>query len=181
MNSLLSSLLRFDDNTMNDSILRLMSQYNRNQEMYNQNMEMMFSTLEYLLQHRQEQRQRRPEEQRQHEEQRRPEPNRHIPEEQVFEFTLPNNVSDILLRLLDPSGQYLSQTQLTSEQIRRATTIYNYEETETPLVCPISLESIENNDVVMKINRCGHIFKEQPLRRWLQRNHQCPVCRGSLN
>jgi hypothetical protein len=100
----------------------------------------------------------------------------------VYEFALPTNISNMLLRLLDPSGQVLSgQMHMTSEEISNATTVFNYSSLSTdPIVCPISLEPIERFEPVMKINRCGHVFKEQPLRRWLERHNHCPVCRCTL-
>ena len=180
MNSLFSSLLRFDDNTLTNSIVQIMTQYNRNQELYNQNMEMMLTTIDSLLQSRnfEQRRNNNAEQPRRNVEQSEQARYNQEPREQVYEFTLPSNISDMLLQLLDPSGQSIP---LSSRQIAEATTVYNHHSTSTdPLICPISLEPIENNESVMKINRCGHIFKEQSLRRWLERNQRCPVCRCNL-
>ncbi len=192
MNSLLSSILRYDDNTINNSILRLMAQYNRNQELYNQNTELMLGMIDALLQQRQQQTLRT-------ETAANAETTANAGttansgtttnsrtyadnEEQVFEFTLPTNISDMLLRALMPMD--LSGVMLPSSRQPNydATTTYCYQipEAGEPLVCPISLEPIENNDVVTKINRCGHIFKHAHLQRWMQRDNRCPVCRGTI-
>jgi len=202
MNSLLSSILRYDDNTINDSILRLMSQYNRNQELYNQNTELMLGMIDALLQQRQQQTLRtgttanagtnsRTETTANTGTNSRTETTTGTTtnsrtyednEEQVFEFTLPTNISDMLLRALMPMD--LSGVMLPSSRQPNydATTTYCYQipEAGEPLVCPISLEPIENNDVVTKINRCSHIFKHAHLQRWMQRDNRCPVCRGTI-
>jgi hypothetical protein len=203
MNSLLSSLLRFDDNTMNNSILRLMAQYNRNQEMYNQNTEIMLSTLEYLLQHRADTTRTdvtrtdttrtdatrtdatRTDTTRTDTTRTDTTSRTGNNEEQVYEFTLPTNISDMLLRALMPmdlSGQLLRQDTPAPMPDYDATTTYCYQlpADGEPLVCPISLEPIENNDVVTKINRCGHVFKHMYLQRWMLRDNRCPVCRGTI-
>ena len=210
MNSLLSTILRYDDNTLNDSILRLMSQYNRNQELYNQNTELMLGMIDALLQQRQQQtgnnriinsgatanantrtnanteanantgtnantRTNANTNSRTYDDN----------EEQVYEFTLPTNISDMLLRALMPmdlSGGFIGGREQRAQPNYDATTTYCYQipEAGEQLVCPISLEPIENNDVVTKINRCGHIFKHAHLQRWMQRDNRCPVCRGTI-
>ena len=62
------------------------------------------------------------------------------------------------------------------------TTVYNYVEPipalEEPILCPITMEQIVSGTRVMRITRCGHIFKEAALRRWFQTQSSCPVCRG---
>jgi hypothetical protein len=64
------------------------------------------------------------------------------------------------------------------------TTVYNYVEPipalEEPILCPITMEQIVSGTSVMRITRCGHIFKEAALRRWFQTRGSCPVCRGSV-
>ncbi len=185
MNSLLSSLRNSDDYELQNALLDICTQYNRNQELYNQNMEMMLGTINTISNARNN---TRAEYSRTNA---RTEPprtntrstnrsNNNDLDEHVYEFALPTNISDMLLRWLqlDPSGQSLT---LSNQEIANATTVYNHTSvSDEPLVCPISLDTIEYNESVMKINRCGHIFKEQALRRWLQRDNKCPVCRGRL-
>jgi hypothetical protein len=74
--------------------------------------------------------------------------------------------------------------RLTPNQIDLATTSYNYvlEPLQVdPITCPITLEPIAENESVVKINRCGHIFKKPALLRWLERDSRCPVCRCTIN
>ena len=89
--------------------------------------------------------------------------------------------------LRDASGQALlhdasGQTGGVPTQldISNNTTIYAQPELPEPATCPITLEPIEVGANVMKITRCGHVFKEAALRRWFQRDSRCPVCRGSI-
>jgi hypothetical protein len=84
--------------------------------------------------------------------------------------------------LIDLSGNNLQR--LTANQIDLATTSYNYvlePSLSDPITCPITLEPIAENESVIKINRCGHIFKKNALLRWLERDSRCPVCRSTMN
>jgi len=71
--------------------------------------------------------------------------------------------------------------RLTPNQIDLATTTYNYVLESDQITCPITLEPIAENESVIKINRCGHIFKKPALLRWLERDSRCPVCRCTIN
>merc|ERR1711966_146911 len=70
----------------------------------------------------------------------------------------------------------------TEEQIRNSTIRTTFQEIENPIntTCPISQNDFSNNDIVLQINNCGHIFSEQPLLQWFNRNHCCPMCRYSI-
>jgi len=78
--------------------------------------------------------------------------------------------------LLNPS----SSTTNVPVDISNNTSVYAQPILEEQPVCPITLEPIEAGANVMKITRCGHVFKESALRRWLIRDQRCPVCRGSI-
>ena len=92
------------------------------------------------------------------------------------EFIGDNSMSDqfqIFFRTLTPA------TSLTTNQINRATTTYNYSLLE-PFTCPITLEDVSIGNPVMRINRCGHVFSQTALRRWFRSNNTCPVCRTEV-
>jgi hypothetical protein len=91
-----------------------------------------------------------------------------------FEFVSYANAASILASL---SGQAVNGTV----DISNNTTVYQQPELSEQATCPITLEPIEVGTSVMKITRCGHVFKEAALRRWLSRDGRCPVCRGSLS
>ena len=104
-----------------------------------------------------------------------------------FEFVSFFNPAYILSLLRDASGQALLRDASgqaggvpTQLDISNNTTIYAQPELPEPATCPITLEPIEVGANVMKITRCGHIFKEAALRRWFQRDLRCPVCRGFI-
>ena len=91
-----------------------------------------------------------------------------------FEFVSYANAASILAAM---SGQAANGTDV---DISNNTTVYQQPELPEQVTCPITLEPIEVGTSVMKITRCGHVFKEAPLRRWLRRDTRCPVCRGGL-
>lgn len=106
-----------------------------------------------------------------------------------FEFVSILNPASILAMLRDASGSDLEQLigggssvrGVSTQDISNNTTVYQQPDLPEPATCPITLEPIEAGTNVMKITRCGHVFKEAPLRRWLRRDGRCPVCRGNLS
>ena len=46
--------------------------------------------------------------------------------------------------------------------------------------CPISFDNFNENDDVIVIKKCNHIFKKSYLDRWLERSHLCPYCRTNI-
>ena len=106
-----------------------------------------------------------------------------------FEFVSILNPASILAMLRDASGSDLEQLigggssvrGVSTQDISNNTTVYQQPDLPEPATCPITLEPIEAGTNVMKITRCGHVFKEAPLRRWLRLDGRCPVCRGNLS
>ena len=47
--------------------------------------------------------------------------------------------------------------------------------------CPITHQEFEIGDRIARINRCGHVFSEQGLRRWLITENSCPMCRSQVD
>ena len=47
--------------------------------------------------------------------------------------------------------------------------------------CPISHHEFVEGDSIARINRCGHVFSERSLRRWLLINNTCPMCREQVD
>ena len=61
--------------------------------------------------------------------------------------------------------------------------IYNSNDSSSNIsttVCPISLESFQEGDSILKIRHCGHEFKSVSLRQWFRRSSRCPLCRCNL-
>ena len=68
------------------------------------------------------------------------------------------------------------------DQINAAITRIRYEEIENPLnySCPISQVDFSNNDMVVMLRSCRHIFFEDSIIRWFERNVYCPLCRHDI-
>ena len=47
--------------------------------------------------------------------------------------------------------------------------------------CPITREDFLENDEVIMIRECRHIFKKGAFQRWIQNNNTCPCCRIVLS
>jgi hypothetical protein len=71
---------------------------------------------------------------------------------------------------------------LTREQIQRVTEecVYNSSIENTPTQCPISLDEFVDGENILKIRKCGHIFRPAELRRWFTQRNKCPVCRCNV-
>jgi len=46
--------------------------------------------------------------------------------------------------------------------------------------CPIDLSLLDDNDIVVQLNHCKHIFKYKNIFRWFAINSRCPVCRHNI-
>jgi len=47
-------------------------------------------------------------------------------------------------------------------------------------MCSICQGNFENNDIVRKLNNCGHLFHLNCIDRWLAEHNTCPTCRNNL-
>jgi hypothetical protein len=90
---------------------------------------------------------------------------------------LVDNINDII-HLLTSSPP----SSLISETIRNSTRIIPYRDIENPINdrCPISHEIFSPEENVLQIIYCGHIFNQQEINTWFQRNIHCPVCRYNI-
>jgi len=53
-------------------------------------------------------------------------------------------------------------------------------ETTGQTICPIDREIFQEGDSILRINYCGHIFRENNLREWFGVNPMCPMCRYNI-
>lgn len=58
----------------------------------------------------------------------------------------------------------------------------NYSQINSPLStsCPITREDFLDNDAVIMIRECRHIFKKAAFQTWIENNNTCPCCRITL-
>ncbi len=84
---------------------------------------------------------------------------------------------DILNTFLQPIDIYPSNSQ-----IENATRIVNYRNIISPAntSCPISMDTFSNEDNVMMIRHCGHLFKCESIMNWFETHCTCPVCRYDI-
>jgi len=137
------------------SLMRIISQYNHNQEDYHKNMSLLIEMM------------REP---------------RRSNDVYTFEFGV-SDAASALLSLFDPSRNrtFRTSTGLSETDISCGTTVFSYMQDMSLLVCPITLEPVQPGDSVMQINNCRHRFKETALRRWFDNHQRCPVCRGIVH
>ena len=43
--------------------------------------------------------------------------------------------------------------------------------------CPITQQNFNNNDMIIKLNICGHIFIKDDFLLWMNQSEICPCCR----
>jgi hypothetical protein len=70
----------------------------------------------------------------------------------------------------------------TQSQIESATRVVRFGDIIRPLntACPITLENFNENDQVLVIRQCSHIFSNTGLTSWFRTNCRCPVCRFDI-
>jgi hypothetical protein len=138
------------------SLMRIISQYNHNQEDYHRNMTSFIDIMQ----------------------QQRSSSSRANDNIYTFEFGI-SDAANTLLSLFDPSAS--RHSGLSQIDISCGTTVFSYVQDMPSLICPITLEQVQPGDYIMQINNCRHRFKESALRRWFENHQRCPVCRGSIH
>ena len=70
----------------------------------------------------------------------------------------------------------------TSSQIESATRIIRYGDILNPLnnTCCFTLERFDDDDNVMMIRYCRHLFSRRSLNDWFRDNCRCPICRYDI-
>jgi hypothetical protein len=70
----------------------------------------------------------------------------------------------------------------TPSQIETATRVVRFGDIIRPLnsACPISLENFNDDDQVLMIRHCNHIFSNIGLTSWFRSSCVCPVCRYDI-
>ena len=70
----------------------------------------------------------------------------------------------------------------STEQINNSTEILTFNNIENPqnTICPIRNENFNENDIVIRINHCGHIFFPNEFYGWFRNHVRCPMCRHDI-
>ena len=70
----------------------------------------------------------------------------------------------------------------TQAEIEISTITCKYSDCSTnQTMCAIARRNFENDDEVLKIIHCGHVFIKTSLLRWFETNRTCPVCRHEIS
>jgi len=68
------------------------------------------------------------------------------------------------------------------QEINYATREVSFSTLDNPMnnLCPISREPFGDDEIVMQIRPCGHIFSRDNLRVWFMSSVHCPMCRYDI-
>jgi hypothetical protein len=78
-----------------------------------------------------------------------------------------NNLEDVIIRP-------------TNAEIEVATELFNWSDRLSQTCCPIMLDIFNQGDAVRRIRYCRHVFQNNALMSWFERNTRCPVCRYDI-
>jgi hypothetical protein len=113
--------------------------------------------------------------------------NREQPADAVefYTFTVPEQSNAGIGSIFTRLSQFLNSrvtVRPTQEQIDTATETLMYRDLSgnTQTTCPIDMSEFTEDDDIMRIRHCGHIFREENLTRWFETNVACPVCRYDI-
>ena len=101
-----------------------------------------------------------------------------------------NDIRNALYRIMRPrqpmrmNNEFLEPISVfpSRQQIENATRRTRYGDIVRPVntSCPISLDAFSDNDNVIMIRHCGHIFKIEEFNSWFGSHCRCPVCRHDI-
>jgi len=86
---------------------------------------------------------------------------------------------EYLSRLCEEMGNH--HIGLGNEQIEIVAPIKDIEESDTKECCPICLDDFVDSTYLRKISKCNHIYCGQCIEKWLEKNHNCPVCKDEIS
>jgi len=78
-----------------------------------------------------------------------------------------NNLEDVIVRP-------------TNAEIEIATEVFNWSDRLSQTCCPITLDRFNQGEAVRRIRYCRHVFQNNALMSWFERNTRCPVCRYDI-
>lgn len=69
---------------------------------------------------------------------------------------------------------------ISLNEIRDLTTLEPNENTEEEKICVICHQSIDENQIIRKLNSCSHEFHVHCIDEWLSSHSSCPTCRQNI-
>ena len=101
-----------------------------------------------------------------------------------------HDIRNALYRIMRPrqpmrmNNEFLEPISVfpTRRQIEIATRRTRYGNIVSPVntSCPISLDAFTDDDNVIMIRHCGHIFKIDEFNSWFESHCRCPICRHDI-
>ena len=92
-------------------------------------------------------------------------------------FRLPDNARYNNLWRTSTDG--LTEGEIIRSTNRLIFDVENFADNNLSTQCPITLEEFTQDEQLLKIRNCKHIFRPNELRRWFSQHSRCPVCRGN--
>ena len=98
---------------------------------------------------------------------------------EIFNNSIGNLASLFISRNNETNNQDINN--VTNDDIIANTIVSKFSELENPLnsTCPITSEVFNDEDDVLKLLKCGHIYEQNAIREWFRSpgGYKCPMCR----
>jgi F420-0:gamma-glutamyl ligase len=104
---------------------------------------------------------------------------------EIIPFLNNNRILNILSSIPTEAEVDVESTHVikpSNEEIDTATKEMKFSEfkSATVGVCTICQEEFEDDDVILEIKGCGHVFKKDCLIKWFSTSACCPLCRHDI-
>lgn len=105
---------------------------------------------------------------------------------------IPNNplnndgLGQLLFQTTMPFGADMESVPIRASQERINEVMEDISLSDIPIIdghmptCPIGLQPLTQQDNIVKLRSCGHIFKKDNIAQWFTSNPCCPVCRRDI-
>jgi hypothetical protein len=95
---------------------------------------------------------------------------------------LQENIANLVSTAFDPENFSPVIIRPTEQQISMATEQLRFGNIRDPYntVCPIRQERFNQDEPVLQILPCSHLFSPEPLRQWFRTSVRCPLCRYDI-
>ena len=70
--------------------------------------------------------------------------------------------------VMNPENTFYSSKRFVGRRVDEVN-----DESNNQNMCPISREQFQDYDIILKINHCGHIFKQNSLLNWFETSSKC--------
>lgn len=93
----------------------------------------------------------------------------------ITSVLMPNVWPHVVKRLIN-INKYILRTECFYHLARPIQNIEKYKEFE----CPICIEKINEDVIIVKLQKCAHVFCNKCLKEWFELNDKCPLCRAII-